>query len=73
MLNLGTPGWSKDIILLLPPDSDESIKQWLLKYHFVPEDKNLTLPRSGEVQAALILDIPDKISNYNYLEIHFSN
>lgn len=56
--------WSKDIILLLPPDSTYGPQAWVSAYHTTPPVPTLArnvsaLPlKAGALQAALALDYP---------------
>ncbi|GAP85223.1 putative GPI transamidase component GAA1 [Rosellinia necatrix] len=52
--------WSKDIILVFPPDSRASIQAWVDAYHDAHDSSNVaSLPiKSGLLQGAVALDYP---------------
>lgn len=57
---LGWSLWSKDIIILFPPDSRTGTQAWVDAYHDAHNPKYVTpLPlKSGALQGALALDFP---------------
>ncbi|KAK4074188.1 hypothetical protein Trihar35433_3662 [Trichoderma harzianum] len=61
--------WSKDIILLLPPDSTTGTQAWVDAYHDAHDSKYIApLPlKSGALQGALAIDYPFE---HRYHELH---
>ncbi|EHK23210.1 uncharacterized protein TRIVIDRAFT_56187 [Trichoderma virens Gv29-8] len=61
--------WSKDIILLLPPDSTTGTQAWVDAYHDAHDSKHIApLPlKSGALQGALAIDYPFE---HRYHELH---
>ncbi|KAM0249353.1 hypothetical protein ACHAQJ_009069 [Trichoderma viride] len=61
--------WSKDIILLLPPDSTTGTQAWVDAYHDAHDSKYIApLPlKSGALQGALAIDYPHE---QRYHELH---
>ncbi|KAH6606307.1 hypothetical protein Trco_005460 [Trichoderma cornu-damae] len=61
--------WSKDIILLLPPDSTTGTQAWVDAYHNAHDSKHVApLPlKSGALQGALAIDYPRE---QRYHELH---
>jgi GPI-anchor transamidase subunit GAA1 len=59
-LTLGWSLWSKDIIILFPPDSRTGTQAWVDAYHDAHDPQYVTpLPlKSGALQGALALDFP---------------
>ncbi|KAL7814704.1 Glycosylphosphatidylinositol:protein transamidase, GAA1 component [Trichoderma gracile] len=61
--------WSKDIILLLPPDSTTGTQAWVDAYHDAHDSEHIApLPlKSGALQGALAIDYPQE---ERYHELH---
>ncbi|KAK1251362.1 hypothetical protein MKX07_006841 [Trichoderma sp. CBMAI-0711] len=61
--------WSKDIILLLPPDSTTGTQAWVDAYHDAHDSEHIApLPlKSGALQGALAIDYPHE---ERYHELH---
>ncbi|KAM0474646.1 hypothetical protein ACHAPX_007590 [Trichoderma viride] len=61
--------WSKDIILLLPPDSTTGTQAWVDAYHDAHDSKHISpLPlKSGALQGAIAIDYPHE---QRYHELH---
>ncbi|EHK43642.1 uncharacterized protein TrAtP1_008031 [Trichoderma atroviride] len=61
--------WSKDIILLLPPDSTTGTQAWVDAYHDAHDSKHVSpLPlKSGALQGAIAIDYPHE---QRYHELH---
>ncbi|KAK6448217.1 serine palmitoyltransferase [Trichoderma asperellum] len=61
--------WSKDIILLLPPDSTTGTQAWVDAYHDAHDFKHIApLPlKSGALQGAIAIDYPHE---QRYHELH---
>ncbi|KAL6898720.1 Gaa1-like protein [Trichoderma evansii] len=61
--------WSKDIILLLPPDSATGTQAWVDAYHDAHDSKHIApLPlKSGALQGAIAIDYPHE---QRYHELH---
>ena len=59
-LPIGWSLWSKDIILLLPPDSKTGTQAWVDAYHDSHDSSRVTsLPiKSGALQGAIAIDYP---------------
>ncbi|KAH7029339.1 Gaa1-like protein [Microdochium trichocladiopsis] len=62
--------WSKDIIIVTPPDSRAGIQAWVDAYHDAHNAANVaSLPiKSGALQGALALDFPQE-ARYESLQI----
>ncbi|KAL7923132.1 Gaa1-like protein [Trichoderma austrokoningii] len=61
--------WSKDIILLLPPDSTTGTQAWVDAYHDAHDSNHIApLPlKSGALQGAIAIDYPHE---QRYHELH---
>ncbi|KAI6779462.1 GPI transamidase component-like protein [Emericellopsis cladophorae] len=62
--------WSKDIIIVFPPDSETGTQAWVDAYHDAHDPRNVApLPlKSGALQGALALDYPG-VDRFSALQI----
>ncbi|CEP21357.1 unnamed protein product [Cyberlindnera jadinii] len=57
--------WSKNIIIVIPQDPNESLREWVNAYH-----SNLDLT-GGTIEAAIMMDYPSNTDNFEYVELYY--
>lgn len=57
--------WSKNIIIVIPQNPNESLREWVNAYH---STLDLT---GGSIESAIMLDYPSSSDNFDYVEMYY--
>ncbi|KAI5956356.1 GAA1 [Candida jiufengensis] len=57
--------WSKNIILVIPPDGEQSLRSWVNAYHTILDDT------AGSIEAAIVIEYGKQGDNFEYYDMFY--